>query len=27
MQRLWRADTLTCDGTHETPDQSHEPEQ
>jgi cation diffusion facilitator family transporter len=22
MQRLWRADTLTCDGTHETPDQS-----
>jgi cation diffusion facilitator family transporter len=22
MQRLWRADTLTCDGPHKTPDQS-----
>ncbi len=26
MQRLWRADTLTCDGSHKTPDQSDAPE-
>jgi len=26
MQRLWRADTLTCNGTHKTPNQSEEPE-
>jgi len=26
MQRLWRTDTLTCNGPHKTPDQSHEPE-
>ncbi|MGA9756367.1 MAG: cation diffusion facilitator family transporter [Desulfobaccales bacterium] len=26
MQRLWRADTLTCNGSHKTPDQSDAPE-
>jgi cation diffusion facilitator family transporter len=26
MQRLWRSDTLTCDGTHKTPDQPEAPE-
>jgi cation diffusion facilitator family transporter len=26
MQRLWRADTLTCNGSHKTPDQPDEPE-
>ena len=26
MQRLWRAETLTCNGTHKELDQSHEPE-
>lgn len=26
MQRLWRTDTLTCDGPHKIPDQSGEPE-
>jgi hypothetical protein len=24
MQRLWRTDTLTCDGPHKTPDQPRE---
>jgi hypothetical protein len=24
MQRLWRPDTLTCDGPHKTPDQSRQ---
>jgi len=26
MQRLWRTDTLTCEGPHKTPDQPDEPE-
>ena len=26
MQRLWRTDTLTCDGPHKTPDQPEAPE-
>jgi len=25
MQRLWRTDTLTCEGPHKTPDQADEP--